>query len=481
MSLFPLPAVLFLCFLVVLLIVLAILYFTVLKKDLCLHMEGSGDVEEGEDVIETGTVDTSAEDGKVLPAGRSTPTSVAVDGTDGAKDGEGGENGENEGGVPTVETSPEGPPAELSTEDHLTEPSLEDAPPELNLNSPANATLPGTPSDRMTLAPPAPSVAGVGDSVSTAGDPVDFIESEEPESLCIAGKILIQFTYMPAANKINLTVIRASDIPPVERGGADNIQVHLCVLPMRKQRYRTKAVPASKGVINMTFSFIHMTPDLVERCAIRLRVYSTQRFSKRLIGEVKVSLAQIDLTSPLADEQIWKNLSPKGLVDDTVGPSYNLSELSSAASFGDVTSEPELLVNLHYVDLVGRLTVEVIRAANLKKNNMLLAPDTFVKIKVVSGKGKKIGKSKTSLRNQSSDPEFNETFVYPMSPEDLKQATMMFTVFAVGRRRRKKRTIIGWFAFGLNTSGTCEANHWKEMIQNPDCDVCHWQALQTAG
>ncbi|XP_057315117.1 synaptotagmin-14-like [Hydractinia symbiolongicarpus] len=449
MSLFPVLAILSICLLLVLVIVLVILYFTVFKKNLCCPTK-----EEGEPIV------NPPQDGtQTNPAGPDQPQ-ISVDGTDGATGGGGGGNG---GGLPPVVGG-----------------GVDPQPGSTTITALVNATLPGTPSDRMTLAPPAPSVAGAGDSVSTAGDPVGF-DPEEAEPLCVAGKILIQFTYMPAANKINLTVIRASDIPPVERGGADYIQVHLCVLPMRKQRYRTKAVPASKGVINMTFSFIHMTPDLVEKCAIRLRVYSTQRFSKRLIGEVKVSLAQIDLTSPLADEQIWKNLSPKGLVNDVPDPSYNLSELSSAASFGDVTSVPELLVSLHYVDLVGRLTVEVIRAANLNIKNNPVLPDTFVKIKVVSGEGKKIGKSKTSLRNQSSDPEFNETFVYPMSPEDLKQATMMFTVFAVGRRRRKKRTIIGWFAFGLNTSGTCETNHWKEMIQNPDCDVCHWQALQTAG
>jgi len=53
----------------------------------------------------------------------------------------------------------------------------------------------------------------------------------------------------------------------------------------------------------------------------------------------------------------------------------------------------------------------------------------------------------------------------------------MFQVFAVGKRR-KKRTLIGWFAFGANTSGSCETAHWREMIENRDYDVCHWQELQ---
>ena len=114
--------------------------------------------------------------------------------------------------------------------------------------------------------------------------------------------------------------------------------------------------------------------------------------------------------------------------------------------------------------------------------NLLLClsfSDTFIKIKCVSGKGKKIGKSKTSIRRQASDPEYNETFIYPMSVDDLSDATMMFQVFAAGKRK-KKRILIGWFAFGANTSGSHETAHWKEMIENPDCDVCHWQCLQSA-
>ena len=54
-----------------------------------------------------------------------------------------------------------------------------------------------------------------------------------------------------------------------------------------------------------------------------------------------------------------------------------MSDLSSLASFGESATKPELLVNLHYTDLTGRLTVEVIQAANLKKNTMIIDPGNF--------------------------------------------------------------------------------------------------------
>lgn len=156
--------------------------------------------------------------------------------------------------------------------------------------------------------------AGSTAGASAAAADVGFIEVEEKEQICMAGKVLLSFTYMPAANKVNLKVVRAAELPPVERGGSENIQIHLCVLPMRKQRFRTTMQPSSQGVFNQTFQFVHMTKDLLEKCAIRLRVYGVQRFSKKLMGEIKIPLIKIDLTSPLADGDIWKNLAPKGLV-----------------------------------------------------------------------------------------------------------------------------------------------------------------------
>ena len=60
---------------------------------------------------------------------------------------------------------------------------------------------------------------------------------------------------------------------------------------------------------------------------------------------------------------------------------------------------------------------------------LFIHTDTYVKIKVISSKGKRIGRSKTTTRRNNSDPEYNETFVYTMSVADLKDATMMFTLY----------------------------------------------------
>uniref|UniRef100_A0A7M5X1N8 C2 domain-containing protein n=1 Tax=Clytia hemisphaerica TaxID=252671 RepID=A0A7M5X1N8_9CNID len=323
-------------------------------------------------------------------------------------------------------------------------------------------------------------IEAAGDETAESGEQdVGFIETvEEEEPLCIVGKVLITLLHYPDDNKLDLAVLKLDELPTVDRGGAENVSIHLCVLPGRKQRFKGKPQSVLQDEFNQAFTFSNITPETLETTAIRLRVYGKKGFLKqKLIGEVQIALGKENLTD---GEEIWKSLSPKGDVppDEEEGGNFNLSDLSSLASFGESATKPELLINLHYTDLTGRLTVEVIQAANLKKNTMIIDPDTFVKIKCVSGKGKRIGKSKTTVRRLQSSPEYNETFIYPLSDDDLEDATMMFQVYSVGKRR-KKRELLGWFAYGLNNSGPTEAAHWQEMCQNKDCDVCHWQELKS--
>lgn len=300
-ELFPLPAVIFLCCLLLLLVILAIVYFVVLKRDLCAgYLTGHDEhnIEEGQTLL-------NHENGE--------PT----------------KNGGAENVEETIPAQPPATPGHSVPQEGNTEPpvgGMEEEQPGpsssgtkwVDGGGEANLIPNGTP---LSTAPPPPSTSHEKENspvaettIESTGD-VGFIETEE-EPLCRGGKVLVSFTYMPAANKLNMKVIRMVDLPSVEVGGADTVQVHLCVLPMRKQRYRTKQIPVSQSqaIVNQTFLFVHMTSDMLDTSAIRLRVYGAQRFSKRIIGETRVPLSKIDLTSPLADGDIWKMLAPKGMV-----------------------------------------------------------------------------------------------------------------------------------------------------------------------
>lgn len=102
--------------------------------------------------------------------------------------------------------------------------------------------------------------------------------------------------------------------------------------------------------------------------------------------------------------------------------------------------------------------------------------DTYVKVQVLSPRGKDVAKSKTTLRKGMNDPEYNESFVFQMAEPDLSEITIMFSVISLSKTRKKK-DVMGWFALGKNPSGEIEKKHWKEVVENKESSRCHWHTL----
>ena len=153
-------------------------------------------------------------------------------------------------------------------------------------------------------------------AISATGEPIDIRISgpDEQQPLSVVGKLLLEIQYFPQASKLNVTVIRAAEIPSRARGGASTIQIRLVLLPLKRHRFKTKVRPASNPVFNETFTFYNVDPPSVDQSTVRIRLYGHERVSRdRLIGELEMPLKQAELTGPSADEPIWKTLRPKGL------------------------------------------------------------------------------------------------------------------------------------------------------------------------
>eukprot|EP00794_Sanderia_malayensis_P019857 gene19853-21799_t len=326
--------------------------------------------------------------------------------------------------------------------------------------------------------------------ISASGEPIDIRISgpDEQDYLSQAGKLLIEFHYFATATKLNVSIVRAAEIPSRARGGASTVQVRLVLLPLKRLRFKTKVRPASNPVFNETFSFHNVDPGSLSQSALRIRLYGHERMNKdRLIGEVEVALGDTDLTGTSSDEPIWKTLKPKGLT--SADSLYDLNDTSSLQSFGSQSGfgsstsialahggAPELLVSLCYTSLTGRLTVEVLKASNLRNFHMQRAPDTYVKVQVFSTRGKDVAKSKTTLRRGMTDPEYNESFVFQMSEADLSEVTVLFSVISV-TKARKKKDIVGWFSMGSNCSSDDAKVHWGKVRRNKESKHSHWHLL----
>lgn len=102
--------------------------------------------------------------------------------------------------------------------------------------------------------------------------------------------------------------------------------------------------------------------------------------------------------------------------------------------------------------------------------------DTYVKIEVLSSRGKKVAKSKTTIRRNMTDPEFNESFIFQTSEVDLREVTILFTVISISKTRKKKE-VIGWFTMGKEATGLEEIEHWEEMMEKKEEKSTHYHLL----
>lgn len=73
---------------------------------------------------------------------------------------------------------------------------------------------------------------------------------------------------------------------------------------------------------------------------------------------------------------------------------------------------PELLIGLGYNGTTGRLTVEIVKGSHFRNLSLGKAPDTYVKLCLVSSMGLEIARSKTSTKRGQPNPLFKETFIF---------------------------------------------------------------------
>ncbi len=81
------------------------------------------------------------------------------------------------------------------------------------------------------------------------------LQDREPVLISKCGTLEITFSYDSEKGRMNITVHKALEIPSKDRGGANNSQVRLLLLPTKKIRQKTKIKPGENPEFEETFSF----------------------------------------------------------------------------------------------------------------------------------------------------------------------------------------------------------------------------------
>ncbi|XP_061531404.1 synaptotagmin-14 isoform X2 [Phycodurus eques] len=296
--------------------------------------------------------------------------------------------------------------------------------------------------------------------------------------------LLVSLEYRVAAEKLLVTVASARDLPDRRRSGMDAWQVHVVLLPSKKQRHKTSLRrpagaegPAALG-FGQTFALTRVEASRLPAAALRFRMYALEgRMSRRrMMGEKVLPLAGVDRAGGTADIRL------------VLEPRHNTKSVDSELSLaGDSASStqslthggaPELLMGLSYSATTGRMSVEVIKGSHFRNMAADRPPDTFARLTLLNSVGQEISRCETSVRRAQPNPVYKETFAFQVPLFQLSDVTLMASVY--GRRSLKRKEMIGWAALGQNSSGEEERLHWRDTKDARGAQVCRWHVLLDA-
>ncbi|XP_041747130.2 synaptotagmin-1-like [Coregonus clupeaformis] len=247
-------------------------------------------------------------------------------------------------------------------------------------------------------------------------------------------------------------ILQACDLPAMDVGGSSDPYVKLYLLPDKKRKFETKVHRKTLNpTFNETFTFKVLYSELGGRTLV-MTVYDFDRFSKHdAIGALRVPMSSLDFSQMT---QEWRELKK--------------AEKEESEQLGDIC------LSLRYVPTAGKLSIVVLEAKNLKKMDVGGLSDPYVKIHLLQN-GKRLKKKKTSIKKNTLNPYYNESFSFEVPFEQIQKVQVAVTVLDYDKIG--KNDAIGKVFLGGASSGT-ELRHWSDMLANPRRPIAQWHGLK---
>ncbi|XP_056382792.1 synaptotagmin-7 isoform X5 [Hyla sarda] len=285
--------------------------------------------------------------------------------------------------------------------------------------------------------------------LSPGSDEEDGHDTSGRETL---GRIQFSVGYNFQESTLTVKIMKAQELPAKDFSGTSDPFVKIYLLPDKKHKLETKVKRKNLNPHwNETFLFEGFPYEKVVQRVLYLQVLDYDRFSRNdPIGEVSIPLNKIDLTQM---QTFWKELKP---CSDGSG------------------SRGELLLSLCYNPSANSIIVNIIKARNLKAMDIGGTSDPYVKVWLMY-KDKRVEKKKTVVMKRCLNPIFNESFIFDVPTEKLRETTIIITV--MDKDRLSRNDVIGKIYLSWK-SGPGEVKHWKDMISHPRTAVAQWHQLK---
>ncbi|XP_008395677.1 synaptotagmin-14-like isoform X1 [Poecilia reticulata] len=326
------------------------------------------------------------------------------------------------------------------------------------------------------------------------GSGLQLPSAYEPEPIAQYGTLDVAFEYDSTEQWLAVTVTAATDIPALKQTGNIAWQVHLVLLPTKKQRAKTGVQKGPCPVFTETFKFSRVEQEALGDYAVRFRLYSIRRMKKeKVLGEKVFYLTKLNLQGKIA---LPVTLEP-GSELTGCGSLVSVSRSAGALSYRSTedSSLPEVLLGLIYNSATGQLSAEVIQGSHFKTaasdkpvnglfccvkhfvgGQLYIMRDTYVKLTMLDSKGKEMSKRKTAVCRGQPNPTYKETFVFQVALFQLSEVSLVVSVFC-RRSSMRPRERLGWVSLGHSSTTEEQQSHWTEMREAEGQQVCHWHTL----
>ncbi|XP_030646351.1 synaptotagmin-7 [Chanos chanos] len=266
------------------------------------------------------------------------------------------------------------------------------------------------------------------------------------------GRIQFSVGYSFQDSTLTVKILKGQDLPAKDFSGTSDPFVKIYLLPDKKHKLETKVKRKNLNPHwNETFLFEGFPYEKVVQRTLYLQVLDYDRFSRNdPIGEVSIPLNKVDLAHM---QTFWKELKPCS---------------DGSGSRGD------LLVSLCYNPTANTITVNIIKARNLKAMDIGGTSDPYVKVWLMH-KDKRVEKKKTRTIKRCLNPVFNESFPFDVPAHVLRETTIIITV--MDKDKLSRNDVIGKIYLSWK-SGPAEVKHWKDMMSRPRTNVAQWHALK---
>ncbi|CAB1433026.1 unnamed protein product, partial [Pleuronectes platessa] len=266
------------------------------------------------------------------------------------------------------------------------------------------------------------------------------------------GRIQFSIGYSFQNTTLTVKMLRGQDLPAKDFSGTSDPFVKIYLLPDKKNKLETKIKRKNLNPHwNETFLFEGFPYEKVRERTLYLQVLDYDRFSRNdPIGEVSIPLNKVELGQI---KTFWKELKPCS---------------DGSGRRGD------LLLSLCYNPSGNTITVNIIKARNLKAMDIGGTSDPYVKVWLMH-KDKRVEKKKTVTMKRCLNPIFNESFPFEVAAHVLRETTIIITV--MDKDRLSRNDVIGKIYLSWK-SGPGEVKHWKDMLARPRTNVAQWHALK---